>query len=104
MEYVGRADAFDGRSECVGVGYVTREEMDRRRLPGFEDQIQAMFVFFQVIDPDFLAGVGELLGPPRTNAAVAACQEHAHLVVSVTNRSGLSASFSPARHQFQGNV
>ena len=87
MEYVGCPYAFDGRPQRLDFAYVTREEVDRRPLAGFENQIQTMIVFFQVIDPDLLPGVGELLGHPRTDAAVAASHQHAHVVVSIANRT-----------------
>lgn len=93
---MGRPNAFDCRSERFGVGYVTREEMDRRALPGFEYQVQAMIVFSEVINPDVLASVGELLDHPRTDAAVAASHQNASANISITYRSRSPASCSQA--------
>ncbi len=45
-----------------------------------------MSVFLQVIDPDLLSRIDELLGHPGTDASVAARHQDPHLVFSCMNR------------------
>ena len=69
----------DGRADRVGLGDVARNEVDLRRLLRFQDEIEPVRVFLQVVDPDLAARIDEPLGDPGADASVTARHEDPRL-------------------------
>ena len=80
-------DALDRLTERGGVGDVSLDEVDFRTLLAFQQKVDPVGVFLEVVNPNLASGLDQLLGDPGTDATVSTRHQYSHeALLSKTDR------------------